>query len=106
MYSGKASSFRYAFVTSGKCAALLGGGVLLGEDEQPFPNMFVTMIKYLLGSKPLPGPMSQSLSVWLPEYQVGYTMALFLSLFRLPQVLHQVEMLAADLLLQETLDIL
>ena len=59
------------YITWGKCAALLGGGVLLGEDDRPFPNMLGTMMKYLLGSKPLPGPINQSLSVCLPEYHVG-----------------------------------
>ena len=58
-------------VTSGKCAALLGGGELLGEEDSPFPSMFGTMMKYLWGSRPLPGPISQSLSVCLPEYHVG-----------------------------------
>lgn len=35
----------HARTTCGKCAALLGGGVLLGEDDKPFPSMFGTMIK-------------------------------------------------------------
>ena len=58
--------------TSGKRAAFAGGGVLLGDDDSPLPNMLGTMMQYFLGSRPLPGPISQSLSQCLPEYQVGY----------------------------------
>ena len=61
--------------------------MLLGDDERPLPNMFGTMMKYLLGSKAISGPISQSLSQCLPEYQVGYKMALLLSGFSLPQTL-------------------
>ncbi len=50
--------------------------------------MLGTMMQYLLGSKPMPGPSSQSLSQCLPEYQVGYKMALLWSLFSLPQTLY------------------
>ena len=75
-------------LTSGNLAALAGGGVLLGEEERPLPNMLGTMMKYLLGSRPMPGPISQSLSQCLPEYQVGYKMALLWSLFNSPQTLY------------------
>lgn len=75
-------------ITSGNLAALAGGGVLLGEEERPLPNMLGTMMKYLLGSRPMPGPISQSLSQCLPEYQVGYKIALLWSLFNSPQTLY------------------
>lgn len=32
--------------TSGKRAALAGGGVLLGDDDNPLPSMFGTMMQY------------------------------------------------------------
>lgn len=75
-------------LTSGNLAALAGGGVLLGEEDRPLPNILGTMMQYLLGSRPMPGPISQSLSQCLPEYQVGYKMALLLFSFSLPQTLH------------------
>jgi len=62
--------------------------VLLGEDERLLPNMLGTMMQYLLGSKPIPGPISQSLSHCFPEYQVGYRMALLLSVLSSPHILH------------------
>lgn len=31
--------------TSGKRAAFAGGGVLLGDDDSPLPNMFGTMMQ-------------------------------------------------------------
>ena len=75
-------------LTSGNLAALAGGGVLLGDEERPLPNMLGTMMQYLLGSRPMPGPISQSLSQCLPEYQVGYKMALLWFLLSLPQTLY------------------
>jgi hypothetical protein len=61
---------------------------LLGEVERPFPNMLGTIIKYLHGSRPMPGPISQSFSQCLPENQDGYTIALLRSSFIVPHVLY------------------
>ena len=58
-------------MTFGKRALSYGGGVLLGELESPLPSMFGTMMKYSLGSRAMPSPISHSLSQWRPEYQVG-----------------------------------
>ena len=52
--------------TFGNLARSKGGGVLLGDDESPLPNMFGTMMKYWAGSRAMPGPMSQSLSQCQP----------------------------------------
>ena len=46
-------------------------GVLLGEDDSPLPSMLGTMMKYRLGSRPRPSPISHSFSQCRPEYQVG-----------------------------------
>ena len=47
---------------SGKRARSNGAGVLLGEEDKPFPSMLGTMMKYRLGSRPRPSPISHSLS--------------------------------------------
>ena len=55
----------------GKRARSHGGGVLLGDDERPLPNMFGTMMNQRRGSNALSSPMSHSLSQCRPEYHVG-----------------------------------
>jgi hypothetical protein len=50
--------------------------------------MLGTMMKYLQGSSPIPGPMSQSFSQCLPENQDGYNIALLRSSFNVPHTLY------------------
>jgi hypothetical protein len=49
-------------VTCGNAARSSGGGVLLGDEDRPLPNMFGTTMKYLAGSIARPGAMTISLS--------------------------------------------
>lgn len=52
----------------GNRGPLKGGGVFDGDEDCPFPNRHTTMMKYLLGSSALPGPISHSLLAISPEY--------------------------------------
>lgn len=61
-------------VTWGKRALSKGGGVLLGLEDSPFPNMLMTRMKYLAGSKAMPGPINQSFSQWRPASMHGLIM--------------------------------
>lgn len=58
-------------MTWGKRALSKGGGVLLGLEDSPFPNMLMTRMKYFRGSKAMPGPISQSFSQWRPACSVS-----------------------------------
>jgi hypothetical protein len=45
---------------AGKSGPLCGGGVLLGDDETPLPNISVVTMKKCAGSNALPGPTTKS----------------------------------------------
>src|SRR6266702_3480651 len=47
-------------VTDGKRARSYGGGVLLGDEDRPLPNMLGMMMKYLPGSSAIPEPIMGS----------------------------------------------
>ena len=65
-------------MTSGKCGPAVGGDVLLGEDDNPFPNQLMETMKWRLGSIARPAPINPSLRVWVPVKKVGRRMTLSL----------------------------
>src|SRR5688572_13171209 len=75
-------------VTDGKAPWLNGGGVLLGEDENPPPNCPGTTMKYLVGSSPRPSPIQSSVVAEVPEYQCGTRMTLSFAALSVPCVLY------------------
>ena len=58
-------------VTCGKRARSYGGGVLLGELDNPLPSMFGMMMNQRAASSARPEPRSHSFSQCRPEYHVG-----------------------------------
>ena len=53
-------------VISGKRGPSCGLEALLGDEDKPFPNIFIETIKYLLGSIALPVPKNPSFLLCVP----------------------------------------
>src|SRR5919112_123675 len=74
-------------VIRGKWGPSKGGGVVLGEVDRPLLSWFGTTMKYRSGSQARPGPIDHSLASCHALNQVGCTITLDRSAFRVPYVL-------------------
>ncbi len=75
-------------VTFGKAPPLNGGGVLLGEEENPLANWPGSTMKYWFGFSGRSSPMKISIEFEVPDHMCGKRITLSRASFRVPRVLY------------------
>ena len=74
-------------VTFGNAPLSKGGGVLLGDDENPLANCPGRIMKYFLGLMGRSSPMKISIDLDVPDHMCGNRITLSFAGFKVPCVL-------------------